>query len=63
MTPIICKTEAKTKIAKKAVKKEPPTRLLNETKSIFPDASLHGKTELDAAGFIRAEENDKRAPA
>ena len=23
----------------------------------------HGKTELDAAGFIRADENDKRAPA
>ena len=26
-------------------------------------AKLHGKTELDAAGFIRADENDKRAPA
>jgi len=25
--------------------------------------SIHGKTELDAAGFIRADENDKRAPA
>ena len=24
---------------------------------------IHGKTELDAAGFIRADENDKRAPA
>ena len=24
---------------------------------------FHGKTELDAAGFIRADENDKRAPA
>ena len=24
---------------------------------------VHGKTELDAAGFIRADENDKRAPA
>jgi len=23
---------------------------------------IHGKAELDAAGFIRAEENDKRAP-
>ena len=26
-------------------------------------AECHGKTELDAAGFIRADENDKRAPA
>ena len=25
--------------------------------------AFHGKTELDAAGFIRADENDKRAPA
>ena len=25
--------------------------------------AYHGKTELDAAGFIRADENDKRAPA
>jgi len=24
---------------------------------------IHGKTELDADGFIRADENDKRAPA
>lgn len=27
------------------------------------EARIHGKTELDAAGFIRADENDKRAPA
>ena len=26
-------------------------------------SKIHGKTELDAAGFIRADENDKRAPA
>lgn len=40
MTPIICNTEAKTKIAKNSVKKESLTRLLNKTKLIFPDASL-----------------------
>jgi len=28
-----------------------------------PPSLFHGKTELDAAGFIRADENDKRAPA
>ena len=29
----------------------------------FAKKIYHGKTELDAAGFIRADENDKRAPA
>ena len=36
-----------------------------ETRDIVKETNdfLHGKTELDAAGFIRADENDKRAPA
>ena len=37
------------------------------TALVFPKEEVrdffHGKTELDAAGFIRADENDKRAPA
>ena len=32
-------------------------------KPLSDGTSIHGKTELDAAGFIRADENDKRAPA
>lgn len=38
-----------------------PAKLIEMAKLKTYDYYVHGKAELDAAGFIRAEENAKRA--